>query len=95
MPIKEATTSTSINDYINNCSSIDELYRIIDKCKNKVEIMKKAKLTNLIEQINDLLKELAENYPWEISPFCDSEGAEYAWNEIPEVLENYLEELTN
>ncbi len=96
MPIKTMTTRTicNPNDFVDNCSSIEELQKLINKCQDKIIAIKDNKLIKCVEQIIDITEEIAEFYPNEQSPFYDKQGTDFYWSEMREALEDYLEELT-
>ena len=93
MPIKTMTTRTicNPNDFVDNCSSIEELQKLISKCQNKIMAIKNNKLVKCAEQIIDITKEIAEFYPYEESPFYDEDGEAFLWKEMQEPLEDYID----
>ena len=91
MPIKTIPTKFTVTDFINNCSSIEDLQLIMDKCRDKINAMQRAKLISAVEQIGRLAEEIARNYPWEDTPFYDENNERIPWSDVEDTLLNYLE----
>ena len=91
MPIKTTSTKFTVTDFINNCSSIEDLQLIIDKCRDKINAMQRAELISAVEQIGQLAEKIARNYPWEDTPFYDENNECIPWRDVEDILLNYLE----
>jgi len=79
MPIK---TNINVDDYINRCSSIEELNKIIDKCNKKIQAIKEDKRVELLQKMADLAEELASVFPYYDSPFYNDQERILEWDEV-------------
>ena len=91
MPIKTMTTNINVDDYINRCSSIEELNRIIDKCNKKIQAVKEDKMKEILRKMADLAGELASIFPYDDSPFYNDQDRPLEWDEVKDKLIDFID----